>query len=43
MTENRLCLFQVQHNSDTEEGKRGSVSLLDYILPYRIGSDDWME
>lgn len=43
MIENCLCLVQVQHHSDTVEGKRGSVSLLDYVLPDRIGSDDWME
>lgn len=43
MIENCLCLVQVQHHSDAEEGKCGSVSLLDYVLPDRIGSDDWME
>lgn len=40
---NCLCLAQVQHHCDTEEGKRGSVPLLDTVLPDRIGSDDWME
>ena len=38
-----LCLVQVQHHNDREEGKRCSVSLLDYVLPDRNGSDDWME